>query len=39
MKNTKKQLDLLYPNAYALDVEDTPGYYSLILKIILHEKV
>lgn len=39
MQNTKKQLDLLYPNAYELKVENTAANYSLELKLELHEKV
>jgi len=39
MQNTKKQLDLLYPNAYSLKVNNSNLDYALELKIRLHEKV
>jgi len=39
MQNTEKQLDLLYPNAYQLEVNDAILEYTLELKLQLHEKV
>ena len=39
MQNTKKQLDLLYPNAYSLKVNNSNLDYALELKIKLNEKV
>lgn len=39
MRNSEKQLELLYPNAYLLDVNNTKLDYSLELKLRLHEKV
>jgi LytS/YehU family sensor histidine kinase len=39
MENTEKQLDLLYPNAYELQIENTTTIYSLELKLQLDEKV
>ena len=39
MQNTEKQLNLLYPNAYQLKVNDTVSDYTLELKLQLHEKV
>jgi len=39
MQNTEKQLDLLYPNAYQLDINDRILEYSLELKLQLHEKI
>ena len=39
MQNTQKQLDLLYPNSYSLNIEDTDNQYALLLKLIPHEKV
>ncbi|MBL4642232.1 MAG: hypothetical protein JKY44_01435 [Flavobacteriaceae bacterium] len=39
MQNTEKQLELLYPNAYQLEVNDTISEYTLELKLQLHEKV
>ncbi|WP_052158257.1 sensor histidine kinase [Lacinutrix jangbogonensis] len=39
MSNTEKQLELLYPNAYVLNVNNTTLDYNLELKIKLHEKV
>ena len=39
MENTKKQLDLLYPNKYQLGVEVTASNYSLELKLTCNEKV
>jgi two-component system LytT family sensor kinase len=39
MQNTEKQLDLLYPNAYQLEVNNTVLEYTLELKLQLHEKV
>lgn len=35
--NTTKQLDLLYPNKYKLDINDTEKTYTVTLKIILNE--
>lgn len=34
LQNIKKQLDLLYPNKYTLDILDINNTYSVILKII-----
>jgi len=39
MQNTEKQLDLLYPKAYQLEVNNTVLEYTLELKLQLHEKV
>lgn len=39
MQNTQKQLDLLYPNSYSLNIEDTDNQYALLLKLIPHEQV
>ncbi len=39
MHNTEKQLELLYPNAYLLNVNNTKLDYSLELNLKLHEKV
>ena len=39
MQNSEKQLDLLYPNAYQLEVNDSISEYTLELKLQLHEKV
>ena len=39
MQNTEKQLNLLYPNAYILEVENAATNYSLKLKLKLDEKV
>jgi len=39
MKNTEKQLDLLYPNTYKLVIENTATFYSLELILQQHEKV
>tara|TARA_R110002073_G_scaffold216229_2_gene376448 strand:- start:11165 stop:12229 length:1065 start_codon:yes stop_codon:yes gene_type:complete len=39
MNNTEKQLDLLYPNAYNLNIKNTKLEYTLELKIKQHEKV
>ncbi|MGJ5640517.1 sensor histidine kinase [Formosa sp. S-31] len=33
LKNVKKQLDLLYPNSYKLDIDNKPKMYSVNLKI------
>ncbi len=39
MQNTEKQLDLLYPKAYHLEINNTVLEYTLELKLQLHEKV
>jgi len=39
MLNTEKQLDLLYPNSYQLEVNNSAFEYILALKLRLHEKV
>ncbi|MGK0413826.1 MAG: two-component system LytT family sensor kinase [Polaribacter sp.] len=39
MQNTKKQLDLLYPKAYSVKVNNSNLEYALELKIRLNEKV
>ena len=39
MQNTEKQLNLLYPNSYLLEINDTAINYSLELKLLLNEKV
>lgn len=39
MQNTKKQLDLLYPNKYQLEIENIDSHYSLELKLTLNGKV
>ncbi len=39
MQNSEKQLDLLYPNAYQLEVNDSISEYTLELKLQQHEKV
>lgn len=39
MQNTEKQLDLLYPNTYELEVNDSVLEYTLELKLKLHEKI
>jgi hypothetical protein len=39
MQNTEKQLELLYPNAYQLKINNTPLEYTLEFKLLLHEKV
>lgn len=39
MQNTEKQLDLLYPNSYQLEVNDSALAYTLVLKLQLHEKI
>tara|TARA_R110000772_G_scaffold23252_1_gene62309 strand:- start:371 stop:1438 length:1068 start_codon:yes stop_codon:yes gene_type:complete len=37
LQNIRKQLDLLYPNNYKLDIKDTSDLYSVILKITPNE--
>ena len=39
MQNTEKQLNLLYPNVYVLEVENAVTDYSLELKLKLNEKI
>ncbi len=37
LQNIRKQLDLLYPNNYKLDIKDNSKIYSVILKITSNE--
>jgi len=37
LQNIRKQLDLLYPNNYKLDINETSDLYSVILKITQNE--
>lgn len=39
MQNSEKQLDLLYSNAYTLEIENSKTHYSLELKLVLDEKI
>ena len=34
LKNVKKQLELLYPNNYTLDIENTKETYEVTLKLL-----
>ena len=36
LKNTKEQLNLLYPNKYSLKIEDDSDYFSVFLKLKLN---
>lgn len=37
LTNITKQLDLLYPNAYTLDINDSSGHYKVQLNIVAHD--
>jgi len=37
LKNVKKQLELLYPDIYFLDIENTKESYKVTLKLLIKE--